>query len=85
MMMMRRDGLSRSSKYAKMFILSAGYAVPSSLRRSNIVGYAAKESVPCWLLHISANVEADLGGPYPCGDIGGRGGREGELTVSSVV
>ena len=77
-------GLSCSGKDSKMFTLSAGCVVPSSLRRSKIAGYATKESVPRWLLHVSANFEADIDGPCPCGDSGGRGGRERGFSVSSL-
>ena len=74
-MMMRRDGISCSSKDVKVFILSAGCAVPLSFRRLKIAGYAAKESVLRCLLHISKNVEADIDVPSTCDAIGGRGGR----------
>ena len=74
-MMMRRAGLTCRSKDVKVFVLSAGCVVPSSLRRSKIVGYAAKELVTHWLLHVSADVEADLGGPCTFSDSGERGGR----------
>ena len=72
--MMRRAGLSCCGKDAKVYIISA-LVVLLSFSRSKIAGYAAKESVLCCLLHISANVEADLGG---------RGGREG-FDGSSLV
>ena len=75
-MMMRRAGLSCRSKNVKVFFLSAGCVVPSSVIRSKIVGYIAKESVPCWLMHISVNFEGDRDGPCPCVDSGGRGGRK---------
>ena len=65
--MIRRAGLSCRGKDAKEFILSA-LVVLSSFSRSKIAGYTAKELVLCCLLHVSANVEADL-----CG----RGGIEG--------
>ena len=85
MTMMKRASLSCSGKDVKVFIFSAGCAVPASLRRSTIAGYAAKESVPPWLPHASANVEADRGGPCPCSDSGGRGGREGGFAVPYLV
>ena len=83
--MTKRASLSCSGKDVKVFIFSAGCAVPASLRRSTIAGYAAKESVPPWLPHASANVEADRGGPCPCSDSGGRGGREGGFAVPYLV
>ena len=45
---MRRSGLYCSGKDFKVFILSVGCAMSSSLRRSKFAGYAAKESVPRW-------------------------------------
>ena len=58
---MRRDGLSCCGKEKRMFILS--YVVLKVLScRSNMAGYAAKESVLCCLLHTSENVETWDGG-----------------------
>ena len=72
---MRRAVLYFYGKNVKVFILSSGCAVPSSLSRSKIAGYAAKESVLRCLLHISKNVEADIDVPSTCDAIGGMGGR----------
>ena len=84
--MMRRAGLSCSGKDVNVFILSDVCAVPSSLIRSKMAGYAAKESSPRWFLHISANVEAVLGGPSTYSASGGRGGGGGgNLAVPSLV
>ena len=84
-MMMRRAGPSCSGKDAKVFILYAGCAVPSYSKMSKTASYAAKELVLCWLPHVSTNVEVDLGGPFPCCDSGGRGGREGDFSVYTIV
>ena len=59
--------------------------MPSSLRRSKIAGYTPKELVTPWLLHVSADVEADQGGLCPCGDRKRKGGREGGFAVTSLV
>ena len=66
--MMRRDGLSCCGNYARVLIISS-LVVLSYVFRSKITGYAAKESVLCYLLHFSANVVADC-----CGRRGGGGG-----------
>ena len=71
---MRRAGLSCSVKDVSVVIPSTVRTVPSSFSRSEMAGYAAKESALCWLFHIYMNVEADLGGTIPCGTSGGRGG-----------
>ena len=63
--MMRRDGLSCCGNYARVLIISS-LVVLSYVFRSKITGYAAKESVLCYLLHFSANVVADC-----CGRRGG--------------
>ena len=63
--MMWRYGLSCCGKDAKLFIFYA-LVVLSSFRRLEIMCYAAKEYVLCCLLHVSTNIEANLGG---------RGGR----------
>ena len=84
--MMRRSGLSCSGKDVSVIILSSVRAVPLSLRILNMAGYTAKELASSWLSHISAKVEADLGGPIPCGTSGGRGrGDAGGLVTPSIV
>ena len=60
-MMMRRAGLLCCGKEARMFILSDVVVTVLSCR-SNMAGYAAKESVLCCFLYNSANVETRDGG-----------------------
>ena len=59
--MTRRDGISCCGKEERMFILSDVVVALLSCR-SNMAGYAAKESVFCCWLHTSANVETWGGG-----------------------
>ena len=59
--MMRSAGLSCCGKEARMFIHSEAVVTLLSCR-SKMSGYAAKESVLCSLLHISAKVETWGGG-----------------------
>ena len=76
--MMRRDGLSCRDKDDRVLTLSA-LMVLSSFCRSKIVGYAARESVLCCLLHVSANVEANF-----CGRRGGEGFARSSLVCNWV-